>query len=57
MNKVFDNLQQKELVTCKHTYETETGVWCAFNFDKDCDHPEDPEKCPYNIKGIEREEV
>ena len=46
-----DMAQLKELIKCKHAYETEKETWCAFNFDKECNHLEDPEKCPYNIKG------
>ena len=41
---------------CTHRYEA-AGNWCAFNFEKECDHVEDPENCEYNIKGVVREEA
>ena len=43
------------MTECKHGFPHNDKLVCYMNF-KDCDHPDDPENCEYNQKGIEREE-
>ncbi len=56
MSCACDEVVGGEMI-CPHGYNVGDKVWCAFNFENECDYEDDPENCRYNQEGITREEV